>query len=194
MKSKRILIDIDGVLADYNGGIAKIIIDRYGIEVPISGKDITDWYQYRNTIGRNLWKDVWKFVNDNPSFMCNLNPLASPYEFSRIESLNLNNDLYFVTNRASIGIKIITEKWLMKHNISYPTVILSKHKGLIAAGLEADFIIEDSPKNIISIYRDSPKTKIYLMSYPYNKEVEYLATKCVNSIGEFLDDINKVKS
>lgn len=185
----KVIVDVDGVLANYNAGIADIARDLYGIELPLHPRDITDWYQCSKMIGKERWVVVWDRVMRDPQFLSGLPPLATPNEFARLESLNLTSDLYFVTNRSVFGAKTITEQWLMGHGISAPTVVLSRHKGFAAAGIEADFVIDDSPQNVMDIYRDSPKTKIYLMSYPYNREVEYLATKCVNSFGEFLDDI-----
>jgi hypothetical protein len=185
----RVIVDIDGVLANYNAGIAKIAKAIYGVELPENPREITDWHQCSNMLGNLRWAMVWDMATRNPQFLIDLPPLASPQEFALIESLNLVGDVYFVTHRLAFGSKAITEQWLMDHGISAPTVILSGEKGLMAKAVQATFVIEDSAANIKAILEQSPETKTYLMEYPYNAEVAPLVYRSVKSVAEFARDV-----
>jgi len=183
------MVDVDGILCNYNAGIASLVKKLYDIDLPTHPRDITDWYQCSNTIGKERWSVVWEIVTGNPQFLADLPPLATPEEFAMIQSLNTISDVYFVTNRTAFGGKALTEQWLVAHGISTPTVIISSEKGLIASGIGADFFIEDSVENIMDIRLRSPQTKIYLMCYPYNLAAAEISTKCVLSVREFVRDI-----
>ncbi len=184
-----VALDIDGVLANYNAGMASIARGLYGIELPVHPGDIPEYCHYSKVLGKERFAVVWDMATRNPHFLVDLPPLASPQEFAMIESLNLIANVYFVTRRLAFGSKTITEQWLIHHGISAPTVILSGDKGLIAKAVNANFILEDSADNVLSVRTQSPETQAYLMRYPYNTWAVKAATKCVTSVGEFYRDV-----
>jgi len=187
--AKSVMMDIDGVLCNYIFGISAIVRELYEIELPDHPRDIPSWYHCSETIGKERWSVVWDIVTRNSNFLMSLPPLATPGEFAAIQAMHDVNDVYFVTNRSAFGSKAITHDWLVAHGITNPTVILSAEKGMIAKGLGAHFVIEDSTENIRDIRLRSPQTQIYLMLYPYNTDAITIADKWVTSIGEFTADV-----
>ena len=183
------IIDVDGVLANYNYGIARIAMKLYGVEVIDEPRYIPDWYYCSKTLGKEHFKAIWQEAINDPGFLENLPALATAEELSALNHLTSIHDVYFVTSRVAFNGKSATERWLRMHGVYEPTVICSEEKGCIAKSLRADNLIEDSVDNIVDVLIQHAWTKVYLMEYPYNQEAKKLAYRCVRSIQEFISGV-----
>jgi uncharacterized HAD superfamily protein len=112
--------------------------------------------------------------------------------FFRINQLNYNHEIYFVTNRPTIEAKQQTENWFINNGICNPTVVITKKKGDFAKAVGVDFSIEDKPENAWCVAWLSPNTKSYLINRSYNQVEGNIGSSKViriDSVGEYLDAI-----
>ena len=186
---KVIQIDIDGVLAYFSYGfyeLCNVLPPKCGYP---SKWDIWDG------ISKKQSQDAWSKINQSCSFWRFLPLLCMPGEMRRIEQLSADNDVYFVTSRRpGINTKKQTIDWFLENGISWPTVILSSHKGEIATAIGANYSLDDKAGNAVMISYMSKKCKSFLITRPYNIfDNEVLGTKVnrVNSVSEFLDEVEK---
>ena len=165
---KRIMIDVDGVLADFIQGFTMIGWSLFGSS-PYSVFDQQKWDEFKG-LNKEQVKKVWEEVHKNPIFWNSLPACAPDSAFDVIERMaNDGYDFYFVTNRSSRNAKIQTERWLMDHGISSPTVVTTAKKGEMARALDAHYSLEDKPENADCIaWMTDKKTESFIIERPYN--------------------------
>lgn len=160
---KKIGLDIDGVLADFQGGINKIS--------GIPDYKPADWDD-------PLVSSIFKDIKYDESFWLNLEPLITP------EELPLEPHCY-ITSR-SIDAKV-TKAWLDKYGFpDVPVYSLrageSKVETAIKSGI--DYFIDDYYKNFLELNKAGVCT--FLMDASYNKKynVGYKRIKDFNDFKE----------
>lgn len=176
----KVMFDVDGVLADFVGGYRRLQ-EKLG-QKPTSG---TRWDDYWD-------KAVWSYIKQSPSFWYELPLLATEEEMAAINDLQDQADVYFVTAKPGFNAHQQTCRWLEKHGIYRPTVILSQHKAEIAKALEAHYSIEDKAGNAIMIAYHAPKCRSYLLDNEYNRFDHNVIGKRVvrvGTVGEFVREI-----
>ncbi len=184
----RVVLDVDGVLADFILGFTTLANRMVGTPV-------------YTTLEQKAW-DLYEGLSDtqcvqaleaakrSPTFWQELPPLASPEELARLAAVAPAHEVYFVTNRFGIGAKAQTETWLRRHGLSAPTVIISDAKGEVAKALRADVLLDDKAGNAVFTQYYSRATAVYLIDRPYNRfDPEVLGSKIirVRTLHEFFD-------
>lgn len=191
--SKKVGIDIDGCLADFNNTFIPLIKqvtkrDLFPKGVKADDTFPTDW-DYPQLLGYSNEEvaKVWEAVRADRYFWFNLKPLEGAKAVSEaLWGRLLECDRYFISDRSGEAAKAQSEMWLETHGIDYPTVLLSKHKGTLCRVLEIDCYIDDKLENIESV-QNLGWTRAYLLDKPYNREGRFKAIKVVKSVQEFLD-------
>ena len=187
MKSKVIMFDIDGVIADFVGSFTRLATGLGYLDKPFSTDEQESWDFEQ--IDRTNYKDLWKRVATSDTFWLGLQPLPD-VSFAAINELQWGNDVYFVTNRPGIRTKVQTEVWLKRQGIESPTVIVSARKGEVAKSIGATLAIDDKAGNaaFIKYYTDNA-TDSYLIDRLYNqfphKSLGSKVTR-IKTVGEFL--------
>jgi len=187
----RVVLDVDGVLADFILGFTTLANRMFGSPV-------------YTTLEQRVWDSfdgltdaqharVWEAATQSPTFWEELPPIASPAEFARLAAAAAAHDLYFVTSRIGLGVKAQTEAWLRRVGLSTPTVILSDAKGEVAKAVRADALLDDKAGNAVFTQYYSRGTAVYLIDRPYNRfDPAILGSKIirVRTLREFLDRID----
>lgn len=182
MRSDVVMFDMDGVLVDF--------LKAYRLQQRIMGYEPTmtdNWDDYEDS-------RVWAVIRTSDTFWLEAEARVARDAFQRIDRLQRRNDVYFVTSRPGVDVKYQTEQWLKARGISTPTVILSHRKAEIAAGLSADWSIEDKPGNAAMIKYWSPRTKSYLLDAPYNRFPHHVIGRKVvrvDSVEDYLDAVER---
>lgn len=167
-------IDIDGVLAAFYPAYEELTIrvsgeDRFGDKkYPNQLPKSWNWPEDQFGYSKATMAEVWNQIRASSSFWTMLQPMP---EYDRYLDWLLeaqSHDIYYVTDRSGVYAKRQTEDWFDRHGIPFATVLISKHKGLIAKGLGLDLYIDDKGENIQDVERDSPKTVAILLNRPYN--------------------------
>ena len=163
----RLGIDIDGCLADFNESFARLVNERTGVELELPPKT----WNYHLDAGVTPEQDqaIWAEIAGSPTFWVALNPLPSAKELLKdLDGLTSEHAVYFITTRVGMTAKQQTELWLWQFGITYPTVIISKAKGLIAAGLQLNIMLDDKPENLFDVKAARPECQTILVRAPYN--------------------------
>ena len=188
--SKRILFDIDGVLADFILGFTTKAHELFGKEIHTTPKHQKwDFPDYSKSELDTLWENI----KLDGMFWYFLSPLVEYLTFNRIRGIMHKNEVYFVTNRPGINSKYQTETWLQYFLEVPATVVVASRKGEFAKAIDADFSIEDKAENAWCIAWLSPNTKSYLLDrafYRYD-DTRIGSSKVIRvySVDEYLDVI-----
>jgi hypothetical protein len=111
---------------------------------------------------------VWRAIEETPDFWTTLKPLEKD-AVRRLSQLTVEHswDVFFITQRpatAGATVQWQTQKWLVEHGFSMPSVIpLSGGRGKCAAGLQLDYLIDDTPQNCLDVLSDSSTRAILLV-------------------------------
>ena len=165
---KTILLDIDGVLADFVLGFRQLANQRYG--VPVYGTmEQLDWSFPDLTVAQQ--NHLWTEIRESKTFWRDLPVL--PTNVLLLEDAVDNHRVYFCTSRPGDSAQYQTAAWLdEKFYITYPTVIVSSEKGRVAAGVGANFALDDKVEHIRQIQRDS-SANAFLLDRPYNQDPDF---------------------
>lgn len=189
----KIGIDLDGVLANFNDGFKRIIIQVTQKDLFGPNHIYTHWdWDIKAGYTLEERQASMDVVDNSTTFWQDLQPHKH-----NIEALNKalwegnlgQHEIYFISSRFHGKlIKDQTETWLEKQGIERPTVLLSDRKGLMAYGLRLDCFIDDHVPNVLDVLHHSPSTRAYLLRTSENKLNEWQPSpnRGVDSIEEFL--------
>lgn len=180
-----VMVDVDGVLADFSSGFTRLARQIYGPAVPLSSDLTNPRYGTQHLMAPEYERRTWDVVRQSSTFWLWLPPLVTPDVFERLDALDADALVYYVTARPGATARHQTVEWLRLHGVKAPTVVVSLHKGLAAAALEADYAIEDCWDNARDIVRESPSTVCALVDRPYNR-TDTPGVRRVAGVEEFL--------
>ena len=128
----RIAFDMDGVLADMDGAARQHSDQR----------------------------SFWKHVGETENFWQSLEEIE-PGSVERISEAATDRrwEVIFLTKRpksAGATAQVQTQRWLQKHGVPLPSVyVVQGSRGLIAAALHLDIVVDDRPENCVDVAADS---------------------------------------
>ena len=191
---KVLVIDIDGVLADFVYGFTSLANSMFGS--PVYGVDAQEVWDELAGLSRKQMSETWDALKADHHFWFNLPSCATAGDWEAVENLSYSNDVYFATARVGVGCKAQTEGWLAHHGIEYPTVVITTEKGDFARAVEADAVLDDKPGNVLCVQYLS-KAVPYILDRKYN---QFDAAVCgskvvrVQSVSEFARKIEPVEA
>jgi hypothetical protein len=133
----RIGIDIDEVLADFNGPFIELVGRLTGKHLPRPGANYPDkWRYYLDpALGDQLPTSaeldyVWKFIKTS-TFWNRLPPMEHTREtLARLNHLRVTgHEIYFITSRPGDDAKLWSELWLTDLGMVNPTVLIARAIG-----------------------------------------------------------------
>lgn len=201
MRTRTVVFDVDGVLANFMDSAVKIG-HEIANKVPPSDHVPQTWDDYGGLTESEITK-LWMHIATHPEFWYQLKPLASGEEFDAIHALIMKGHrVYFATNRRMPGSLNQTVKWLEFHINAGSTedfvtanVIITKRKGEFCKVVDADFYIDDKSENVdCAIWFTDGVTKAYVIDRPTNRGAgaphSHKAGR-VKSVTEFLEEVNR---
>lgn len=195
-----IACDIDGVLAQFEGGFLKKLLEavpgKLDIPYNFSWQDITCWDWPQDQLGyTNAQTDAaWELVKQDEHFWISL----QPYDDARAFLMGLrdltqgDDDVYFCTHRYGKHAKRQTETWLrMVGWHDHPTVLLVEGKGITCKALQVDFYVDDKRSHAVAVRDQSKHTQGFLLKRGWNSEVPGVPT--IETLRQFLNIIAVAK-
>lgn len=193
MKQRVVIIDVDGVLADFilgfTGLLQTISLNENGPPISLFRYDeVTVWDEHIQGVSRELVNKTWARAKGSEEFWTSLRPIPNDEELTRLAWLCDAHEryaVYFVTARPGRWAKSGTEKWLKAHGIAHPTVVMTEKKVLIADAVGADFAIDDKFDNVRALAQVMPWRGACILDRAYNQG-EIPNAYRVPSLGAFL--------
>lgn len=166
-----IMLDMDGVLCDWNTPFASLLASLTGRGfAPEPGwPSVWHWPQAAGYTTDDLQK-TRLFLQENPQWWFYLPPTPEASRLladRRLLRLFEDHDVIVVTNRTTLA-KPYTQMWLTHWiGIEAPTVLtVAGDKGPIIDALDVDLAIDDKPANLTTA---TSAARLFLVDAPYNQ-------------------------
>jgi len=163
----RILIDMDGVIADFDGEFLKRWRERYPDKFFVPIKDRTTFYvkeQYPDELKSLVSEIIWE-----PNFFRDMMPVDGARD-ALFEMDKMGFEVFICTSPLSTYKNCVLEKYEWVDKVLGPDwvhrIILTKDKTLI----KADSLIDDKP--IIKGVENPPSWEHIFYDRPYNRDME----------------------
>jgi len=171
----RVVVDVDGVLADFNQGFWELLSSRGAKLDPIPPEGPPVW-EYFKLLGASTEevKAAWAFIKENPAWWGSLSPYTEALELRPL-LLRLFTAKWCVimsTRPGSRKAEGITRAWLRGH-FSLPAhvpVLLVENKAAAIFGLgQVTAVLDDHPGLGQNLRQLGTKgVKVYQPAWPYN--------------------------
>ena len=170
MKENRFVlgVDLDGVCADFIGGLRPIAAEWLGVPIEDLAESVTYGFPEWRLRRVGTYDDLHRFAVTERDLFRNLKPIdGSPATLRRLSARRIR--VRIITHRLFIkyfhqeAIKQTIE-WLDRYGIPYWDICFMKNKGAVGA----DLYIEDSPDNIKTLRADGHKTIVFTNSTNQN--------------------------
>ncbi len=151
----------------------------------------------RRALTAREYKQLWAHVRKVDNFWCTLKEVE-PGAVGRLSEAALKNrwEVIFLTQRPSSAgdtAQRQSQAWLVKNGFSMPSVyVVNGSRGLIAASLGLDAVVDDRPENCLDVVADSQAKSILVWrDSPRTAPpgASRLRVETVFSFGEALDQL-----
>jgi len=170
---KRILFDVDGVLADIDHSAANLLELLYPeVKIDRTPPWPRIWYWPDEVLGGDQEKvqAFWRTMHNNPDWFLAVPlqddaiPLVVSGDLYRLQEYY---DVYAVTNRPA-HLREVTEFWLHAvANFPVPVITINGPKGPLAKAMGAELLIDDRIENVESALSHGVDAR--LIARPYNE-------------------------
>jgi hypothetical protein len=171
----RIGFDLDGVLADMETALVREAERLFGSKVnrapegptrssmsDLVPEDVSDDAPLRRELHLSARerRQLWRHVRKIDGFWESLDEIE-PGSIARLAALAAQHrwEIIFLTRRpatAGATAQLQSQRWLEAKGFRLPSVfVVTASRGLIAAGLTLDIVVDDTPENCVDVAADS---------------------------------------
>ena len=186
MRQLKILLDVDGPIADFVSAAVRVVNDLGGLS--ITPDDVTDW-EVADFLPEGLRQDFWDRVTAE-GFCSDLEPVPGAVE--AIGHLMANHDVYFVTSDMATSKTWAWERreWLKNYlGVSSKRVVHAHAKYLVAG----DVFVDDKPDHVESWRAQHLGGRALLWSMPHNVKAQNRRIETVTSWPDVLREVDRYK-
>lgn len=193
--TKRISIDIDGILARFTGQVAEIAERLWPGKLP-ANYEPPNWY-WTDVFSKKDWDAVWEVIRGTKNFWATAKPYTDNVNALRGFLNTSLAEVFFVTSRAataggSVGLQ--TFHWMAEQRLSiaggnYSAIVPvpdSKKKRQVIEGLEISYSVDDLGPTV-EMCNQIPGHTAFVLDRPWNRDKEYGPR--VHSLQEFFDKV-----
>lgn len=181
-----ILLDVDGVVGDFLGGVQKVFRERFGIDVPHSG--FTSW-NVADVLPEQWMKDELDRFLAMPGFAEKMELHDGSQE--GVRKLQEIGEVLFVTSPFSTSDTWMKERerWCCRHfGVSHDDVLHVTKKYAVYG----DMLVDDKPSNLEKWVKRHPHGMPILWDAPYNRDVSHLRRE--SSWDAVVDEAERIAS
>lgn len=192
-----VVLDIDGVLADFSLAFTQRLVEMGRIAAPVPATAQQTWY-FRDSlpITRADEDAVWAYIDGSRTFWRDLRPILDADDRLALRDLAKVARIIYMTGRLDAGNLTLaqTHGWLNLNGLPHGPVILNPDKvdGVAALGRMARVvgIIDDKPATLEAM-RDAG-APVTAMDRPYNAHVSGVPR--VTSVAAFAAECMEVRN
>jgi hypothetical protein len=198
----RIGIDLDGVLADMNAALDQHADQLFGPapSAPDPARDVDAQasvapeavsgktpLRLRRRLTERQQRRLWRRIRGIDGFWERLEE-TEPGVVARLSALATERrwEIIFLTKRpttAGATSQIQSQRWLASKGFPLPSVfVVTGSRGLIAAALELDIVVDDRPENCLDVAIDSPARTIAIFRQTQPPPPTFLTTMGVDLV------------
>jgi len=163
-------VDLDGVVADFYGGLRAIAAEWLGVSADSLTTEISYGLSEWNLGVAGGYEDLHRFAVTQRDLFRGLRPIeGAPAVLRRLSArdvrIRIITHRLFIKHAHQLVVRQTTE-WLDHHGIPYWDLCFLRDK----AEVGADLYVEDAPKNIVELRADGHPTIVFTNST--NRSVE----------------------
>jgi uncharacterized HAD superfamily protein len=169
-----IVVDIDGVLADFNTAALNLLRSQGVAVTPWESADPAEWawWQAAGATPADV-ATLWTYIEANPLWWSGLGRHRDFTDAAEsiLYDLVVKHEVYFVTSRPK-GARRATQAWLefWLNEWAKPQVILTPTNKVAALiGMEPDIVIEDKRETLMDVRCVTDKGTLILIDRAYNQ-------------------------
>lgn len=136
-------VDVDGVLADWEGRARALLQDEFGLNLPVS----TSWDAIREAVSEEQWGWLWEPRQEHELFH---NAVLMPGAKEALAALQEAGHHIAISTCVPPAARVYRAAWLLYNDLPYDSLHFPDklgNKGLVAAHLYVD----DSPEVLQSL-------------------------------------------
>lgn len=190
-----VMVDIDGVLADFVLGFTVLLHHRFNAPI-VRTPDQPVWGGFPG-VSEVDERVGWEHIRASTTFWRTLPRLATHDEALRLRALQYRTTLVFATARTGNAVVAQTQGWLDEQfGIEKATVLVSARKGELAHALHARYVIDDCIGNAVYAANHCKDlgTEVYLLDRLYN-QFDHTASGSpvtrIKTLSQFLDVVER---
>jgi hypothetical protein len=205
--SLRIAFDLDGVLADMDSALAdqqRVLFGKTrrsrrselrGAEVAVAGRVSPILAPSSSDLTSRQRRKLWRRIAQVENFWQTLREIE-PGAVKRLAAVAAAGrwEVIFLTKRPETleGLaQVQSQRWLVSHGFERPSVyVVQGSRGLIAAALSLDVVVDDRPENCCDVVADSSAKAFLVWRQPgrhFSAAVERFGVDVVGTVSECLD-------
>lgn len=159
----RLGIDLDGVVADFNGGWVRAYNREFGALV--TANQVVEWDQIPRLTHFEHMGHFWRWARHlRPSLFAQLDPY--PEAVSSLTRLAADHDVIVVTTKPAWA-KLDTYQWLVDQGVPASEVHITREKWLV----DCDVFLDDAPHVLSRLARHRPDSMICRYVRAWNRPV-----------------------
>jgi hypothetical protein len=197
---KKLGVDIDGILANFDEKFVSILRKQCGINIP-SNFQPNDWSWSNAGVTPEIMDKAWDYIDSTPCFWETLKPYPDITDMAAFfhEYADRKYEIYFITARkdgVGRGTREQSERWLREYMINPKQTInvLPVKSGLdkaeIIYAMHLDYSIDDHAPTVT--HNKSIKDhKAFLLDRPWNQDGKFYNLKIVKTLKEFFTEVEK---
>lgn len=194
MKTQTIVMDLDGVLADFVAHFTKtagIVTEK---PLPVTRTcDHQAWDSFPGLAPEDVTK-TWAYIANNPTFWTELPSLLVDVDHRVLVDALKPHNVYFATSRKTPGALAASKAWIYANlGIVQPSVVVTHRKGEFCKVVDANYFIDDKSENVdCTIWMTDGKTKSYVLDRKYNQgpfAPHSSKARRVTYIREFIEEV-----
>lgn len=166
----RIILDIDGVLADFNNAYADLLEVMGAPAIDRTPPWPLKWEWPSEVAPQEVCDAAWEVVQQNPEFFVQISPTPEALQLSatgELAQLLASHEIYVVTSRPQFA-RGASEFWLGELFGEFMgTIHVPGPKGPIAHALGAQLLIDDKPEHCQSAIAHG--LEAICIAQPYNE-------------------------